>query len=292
MFDKTDLRNKKSNTASRAYDVTESRVQVLLEESAWINNPSSHDTSPPRSPSKPIGYPADPEFRLRGGYANPMVDAAMPLFGLAMRLRTLDALPHIVEVREKVHNQISAILEEMAQKGYEPAQLQAYSYALCLHLDEIVMCRPWGKNSIWSERPLLSDFHQETQGGEKIFKILSQMMQEPQRFKDVLEFTYLCLCLGLKGKYAIEPRGDELLQALLNEIYAVIRELRGPVPKELCDPLSNVAPRNFRMKRQLPWWVPLVISAVIMAGIYSYYSYRLNLITTEVLQSLDGILQQ
>ncbi|MCE5980149.1 DotU family type IV/VI secretion system protein, partial [Pseudomonas sp. JR33AA] len=53
-----------------------------------------------------------------------------------------------------------------------------------------------------------------------------------------------------------------------------------------------VAPRNFRMSRQWPWWSPLVISAIAMAVAYSIYSYRLHLITTEVLESLNGILQQ
>lgn len=238
------------------------------------------------------GYPADPEFQLRGGYANPMVDAAMPLFGLVIRLRTLDALPNINDVHKQVRNQIDNILEEMRQHAYEPAQLLAYSYALCLYMDEAVMERPWGKNCCWSQAPLLSIFHHETWGGEKFFTVLSRLMQEPKHYQDTLEFMYLCLCLGLKGKYAIAPKGEETINALIKQLYGVIRELRDPVPEEVCDPYSNVAPRNFRMNRQWPWWSPLVISAVAMAVAYGVYSYRLHLITTEVLESLNSILQQ
>lgn len=128
------------------------------------------------------GYPADPEFQIRGGYDNPMVDAAMPLFGLVMRLRTLDELPNIEEVYAKVRNQISTIQEEMRQHAYEASQQLAYSYALCLHLDEAVMGRPWGRNSCWSQKPLLSVFHHETWGGEKVFTVLSRMMQETPRY--------------------------------------------------------------------------------------------------------------
>ncbi|MFJ2983188.1 MULTISPECIES: DotU family type IV/VI secretion system protein [unclassified Pseudomonas] len=61
------------------------------------------------------------------------------------------------------------------------------------------------------------------------------MMQEPKRFKDVLEFMYYCVCLGLKGKYAIEPRGEESLQCLIMDLYAIIRELRGPVGASYVD---------------------------------------------------------
>ncbi|MFJ2983600.1 MULTISPECIES: type IVB secretion system protein IcmH/DotU [unclassified Pseudomonas] len=260
--------------------------------------PKTSDTHATSGADDPIaepmfeGYPADPQFQLRGGFKNPMVDAAMPLFGMVMRLRKLDSLPNIVDVHKQVHNQVTAIVQEMEQHAYEPAHLLAYSYGLCLYLDEAVMSRPWGKNSCWSQRPLLSEFHHETWGGEKIFTVLSRMMQEPKRYRDVLEFMYYCLCLGLKGKYGIEPKGDETLQALIVKLYGIIRELRGPVPEHLCDPLSNVAPRNFRMRRQWPWWTPLAISAVGMVGLYGYYRYRLHLITTEVLESLNHILQQ
>lgn len=238
------------------------------------------------------GYPADPDFQLRGTFQNPMIDAAMPLFGLVMRLRTLDSLPNIQEVHHQVRTQVDNIVEEMRQRGYEPAQLLAYSYALCLYLDEAVMSRPWGSNSCWSQESLLSIFHHETWGGEKIYTVLSRLMQEPQRYIDVLEFLYLCLCLGLKGKYGLAPNGDEAVNALLQQIYTLIRQVRGPVQEQVCDPLANVAPSDFRMHRQWPWWGPLLISAVAMAMVYEIYSYRLHLLTTEVLESLNGILQQ
>lgn len=238
------------------------------------------------------GYAADPAFQLRGGFTNLMLDAASPLFGLVMRLRTLDELPNIQDVHRQVRNQVENIREEMRQHGYEHTQLLAYSYGLCLYIDEAVMERPWGKASCWSQEPLLSIFHDETWGGEKIFTVLSRLMQEPERYEDVLEFMYFALCLGLKGKYAIAPKGEESLNGLIHQLHGIIRELRGPVPESVGDPYTNVAPRNFRMNRQWPWWSPLVSSAIAMAVAYGIYSYRLHLITTEVLESLNGILQQ
>ena len=51
------------------------------------------------------GYPADPGFQLRGGFANLMLDAANPLFGLAIRLQTLDDLPNIEYVHKALGEQ-------------------------------------------------------------------------------------------------------------------------------------------------------------------------------------------
>ncbi|WAB96791.1 type IVB secretion system protein IcmH/DotU [Pseudomonas putida] len=293
MPDKTRRCTETDDSNTPPYDVTERRANLLLKQAVWGDPPSSAQGASAGPEINVCGYPADPQFQLRGGHSNLMVDAAMPLFGLAMRLRTLDALPHIAALRQQVHTQICAILEEVGQRGYDAIQMQAYSYALCLHLDEIVMATPWGSNSVWSGRTLLSDFHQDTQGGEKIFAVLSRMMQEPERFQDVLEFVYLCLCFGLKGKYALEPKGDELLDALITELHGIIRQLRGPVPEDVCDPYTNVVMRPYKKPRDwLPWWSPLVISALAMVAAYNYYSYRLGLLTAEVLESLDLILQQ
>jgi len=255
---------------------------------------SAGNAEPEKEQAEPTfeGYAADPDFQLRGGYANLMLDAAAPLFGLVMRLRTLDTLPNIKDVHGQVRNQIANIQEEMRQHGYDPAQLLAYSYGLCLYIDEAVMERPWGKNSCWSQEPLLSIFHHETWGGEKFFTVLSRLMQEPQRYQDVLEFMYFALALGLKGKYAIAPKGEETLNALIHQLHGIIREFRGPTPEDVCDPYTHVAPRNFRMNRQWPWWSPLLACAFAMAMAYGIYSYRLHLVTTEVLESLNGILQQ
>lgn len=272
------------------------QLQSMLRKSLPDDSPASSASEASAQKPKPEqvheGYPADPDFQLRGGYDNLMLDAAAPLFGLVMRLRTLDTLPNIKAVHQQVRNQIENIQEEMRQHGYEATQLLAYSYGLCLFIDEAVMERPWGQTSYWSQETLLSIFHSETFGGDKIFTVISRLMQEPQRYQDVLEFMYFALSLGLKGKFALAPKGEESLNTLIHQLHGIIRELRGPTPETVCDPYTNVAPRNFRMNRQWPWWSPLVISALAMAVAYGIYSYRLHLITTEVLQSLNGILQQ
>ncbi|WP_205299797.1 type IVB secretion system protein IcmH/DotU [Pantoea sp. Tr-811] len=235
--------------------------------------------------------PGDPDFDLRTGFMNPMCNAALSLLGLALRLETLDDIDDLEELYRVVSIQITNILAEMAQLPYEPLQVSAFSYALCLYLDQTVMDRPWGKVSVWSHMPLLSEFHDDALGGEKFFVILERMKQEPARFVDVLEFMYLVLCMGLKGKYAVVPGGDKTLEAHIAELRTLISKQRGPLPELFPDALSNVAPRNFRMRRHWPWWSPLVLATGMITGMYAYYSYRLRLVTAEVLDSLNLILQ-
>ncbi|MFI4841168.1 DotU family type IV/VI secretion system protein, partial [Pseudomonas putida] len=113
-----------------AKPVPTKKKPILLEDINGTQPPldgagSEHATELP-------GYPADPDFQLRGGFKNLMLDAASPLFGLVIRLRTLDELPNIAYVHKTVQNQVSNIREEMRQHGYATAHLEVYSYALCL----------------------------------------------------------------------------------------------------------------------------------------------------------------
>ncbi|VVN92525.1 type IVB secretion system protein IcmH/DotU [Pseudomonas fluorescens] len=238
----------------------------------------------------PFAGREDPQFQLRGLTYNPLADAAMPLFGLAMRLHGLDRCEDLTQLYQGVHNQIVTVLEEMRHHPYDNATLQAYSYSLCLFMDEIVMGTAWGKHSTWSHRSLLSAFHQENWGGEKFFTVLARMLIDADKYQHVLEVMYLCLCMGLRGKYAIQTQGDDARQKIIVKVHRALRDLRGDAPERLTEPLTNVAPRNYRVNRQWPWWTPWAAASVLLLGAYTLYAVRLNSMTFQVLNSLEGIL--
>ncbi|MCU1782060.1 type IVB secretion system protein IcmH/DotU [Pseudomonas sp. 13B_2.1_Bac1] len=152
------------------------------------------------------------------------------------------------------------------------------------------MATTWGRLSSWSERSLLSQFHGETRGGERFFTIMNNMIPEAARYQHVLEFMYQCLVCGLKGKYGAHAKGDDEIQKIIKQLHGMLRPLRGETPKRLTNPLANVAPRNYRIKRALPLWTPWALAAVVLFTAYTIYSMRLNSITQEVLASLERVL--
>ncbi|WP_373873664.1 type IVB secretion system protein IcmH/DotU [Pseudomonas rhodesiae] len=260
------------------------------------NSPASPDSHVPQEQAPPLSNKAsplvsDPEFDMRGVAWNPLCDAATPLIGLVIRLRRLDQHDDVSGLYQGVRNQIATIMEEVSQLNYDAGMLKAYSYSLCLLLDEVVMGTPWGKSSEWSQCSLLSHFHQETWGGEKIFTVMNNMIPEAARYQHVLEFMYQCLISGLKGKYGAHAKGDEEIQKIIVQLHGLLRPLRGETPKRLTDPMKNVAPRNYRIKRTWPLWTPWALAAVVLATAYTIYSLRLKAITQEVLASLDQILK-
>ncbi|MDF3831472.1 type IVB secretion system protein IcmH/DotU [Cupriavidus basilensis] len=238
-----------------------------------------------------LDYDVDLAFQLRGHSVNPLVDAAMPLFGLVIRLRRLKAYAHVDALHATIHDQISAIDEEVRRHNYDIATLRAYRYALCSFVDDAVLDTPWGANSVWTERSLLSIFQNETWGGEKFFTVLARMQMEPEQYRDVLEFKYFCLCLGFRGKYGLQHNQEESLNAIILKLHRILRQLRGEPPEQLTDAQANVASQRYRISRQWPAWSPWALVAGVLLSVYALFAVRLGHTSELVLRSLDGILK-
>ena len=241
-----------------------------------------------------IDLDTDQWFKLRGNSLNPLIDAATPLFGLILRIQDLEQYDNIDQLYNRVQGDIAAIHEEIRkhEKNYdEPTQL-SYRYCLCAFIDETVMATTWGTQSIWAQRSLLSSYHEETWGGEKVFVILERMLMEPERYPDMLEFLYLCLTLGFKGKYGVIENGREQLETLIKKLHQVLREQKGDPAEHLIAPTDNISQKKYKVKRQLPLWSIWLGLGIVLVSAYSYYAITLDNITKNVVQELDQILNQ
>ncbi|MDP0699606.1 type IVB secretion system protein IcmH/DotU, partial [Klebsiella pneumoniae] len=72
---------------------------------------------------------------------------------------------------------------------------------LCTFIDETALGLGWNQDNGWVKQSLLVHFHNESWGGEKVCVLIERLLGEPKRYLDLLEFIYLCLCLGYRGHY-------------------------------------------------------------------------------------------
>lgn len=245
----------------------------------------------PLAPEGNVDQDIDLQFQLRGHSLNPLIDAAQPLLGMVIRARRLDSCASAGALYIMVRDQITALSEEIRQQRYDGATQLAYRYALCTFIDEAIMATAWGNGSTWKDRSLLSYHHNETWGGEKFFTVLARMQMDPARYRDVLEFKYLCLCLGFEGKYGQQHNSQEALNSVIAKLHRTLRTLRGDTPERLIDAPDNVASRRYRLARQWPLWTPWAIAGVVLVSAYLYFSISLGNSTDAVLQSLEFILK-
>ena len=203
----------------------------------------------------------DPLFHMRGHSLNLLIDAAQPLFGLVIALRNTET-GDADQLYGKVRDQITTIGEEIRLAGYDATTQLTYRYALCAFIDEAVLSTAWGSESSWKDRSLLSYHHNETWGGEKFFTVLERMQMDPARYQEVLEFKFMCLCLGFQGKYGAQPDTQEVLNGLIVKLHRILRQLRGPAPERLFDEPDPVVSRGYRLPRLWPLWTPWALSLI------------------------------
>lgn len=215
-------------------------------------------------------------FRLRGHNLNPLVDAASSLLGMVLRVRQLDHLHDIERLYRQVVDEITAIEIELTEQGYDRPTLLAYRYVLCSFIDEAVMGSPWGQQSAWAEHSLLTRFHNETWGGEKVFSILARLQQEPQRYRDMLAFLYLCLCLGFEGRYRVMPQGREKYEQVVRALGDQVAALDEPAEDTLTEPLANVIKGRRRRGQGLPVWTIFATFGVVVVLIYAGLAWSLE----------------
>ncbi|OKB02971.1 type IV secretion protein DotU [Aeromonas salmonicida subsp. salmonicida] len=222
-------------------------------------------------------------FRLRGQSINPMIDAVTPLLGLVQRVRLLSSYDRVPELYQRVVTEIQAIEQELMAQGYENGVVLSFRYILCTFIDEAVMGRDWGSQSEWSEHSLLTRFHNETWGGEKVFVLLARLQEDPVRYRDILEFIYLCLCLGFEGRDEFERIVKQLHKQLAPET-------SGEAPSVFHLDLGRQASR-YRLRKQISLRSLFMGGALILAIIFGLYHHQLNNQTQDVLRQLGELLK-
>ena len=238
-----------------------------------------------------IDYDIDLAFKLRGLNLNALVDVANPLISMALSVKYLNSLDEVETLYRRVRDEIVAMIEEIRILGYDGSTQLSFRYCLCSFIDETVMGTNWGGKSIWANQSMLAYFHNETWGGEKFFSILSRAMMEPEKYKDLLEFIYLCLSLGFKGQYSVEQNGAESIQDLLVKLNLMLRELRGEAPETLLNKV-DAKKVGYRLNSSFPLWGIWLISFLILVGVFIFYSFILNSYSDNILMNIDKILEK
>ncbi|MDA8363272.1 MAG: type IVB secretion system protein IcmH/DotU [Gammaproteobacteria bacterium] len=219
----------------------------------------------------------------------PLVSAATSLLTLAPQLRSSTRTPNVSGLRDYLTQEIRVFEQKARQSGASEETTLAGRYVLCTYLDESVMVTPWGGESNWGSRTLLSGFHNETWGGEKSFAILQRALQEPARMIDVLELIYVCLALGFEGQYRVLEGGRSRLQDIQEQTYRAIRSQRGEPEHDLSAQWRGVAHQRNPLVRYVPLWVVGAIAGAVLMVMYIGFAGALHSRTDPAYQQLEKI---
>jgi type VI secretion system protein ImpK len=249
---------------------------------------------PPRQQQPSAAGPVDREaayFRVGVGL-NPLVSAATTL--LAVFEKTRHSLSHqdVGGLHQRLVNEMRVFETRLNDLGSPKEVVLASRYLLCSVLDEAVLNTPWGSESPWSQRTLLTVFHNETAGGEKCFIILDRMRERPAENLDFLELFYICLSLGFEGKYRLMQRGRDAIEQIRDELFRIIRNHRGDYERTLSTHWRGLGKIRNTLAEYIPMWVVVSCVAAILFFSYSGFRYWLYDSSKPVVDQLIDISQE
>lgn len=232
----------------------------------------------------------------QGAGRNPLLRAAASLFALIRQIRATRHHDDLTALRNHVIEAIRQFDTNVRRAGIEARPAAQAGYALCGLIDETVLSTPWGIESIWTEQNLLTTFYRERTAGERFFKFLDNARHNPGSNIDLLEFFYVCLCLGFQGRYRVEPGGVDRLARLRQDLFTVVSRERGEDHQALSPRWQGVYDRRPRFSHYLPWWVACVAGLAAVLLVYTGLSLRLNEISdktyAEIGQLIPGVVDQ
>lgn len=237
----------------------------------------------PRAPAAPAmaGAPrlaSEAEALPKVG-KSPMAAAAGPLLDLLARIGAGAQATHVNnadELRDRAVRALQTFEADCRAASVPDDQLRAAHYALCAALDDTALATPWGQSGSWAARSLSSTFHQDVRSGERFFDLLAGMQKEPGRYLPALEICYLCLSLGLRGRYRLDPRGSAELERIRESLYQLLAQLNGAWERELSPHWRGVDAPHKGPARNVPPWVYAVVAVSLLAIGYVVASNVVN----------------
>ncbi|NKI50380.1 DotU family type IV/VI secretion system protein [Pseudomonas fluorescens] len=217
---------------------------------------------------------------------NPLVAAALAVLFEVIGIRVCSGRENLGTLNDRLVLAVTQFETRALQGGVENSQVMSARYVLCSVIDEAVVTTPWGAQSEWSKMSLLSRFHNETFGGEKVFQLLERLTRDPVKHLAMLELLYLCLSLGFEGKYRVMERGVAQLEAVRDALYRQIRHVRGEPAAQALLPAQQRADRR-KQVRVIPatWWVGLTLVCVL--AMYTGFAWVLSNERTNALHPLQ-----
>lgn len=217
-----------------------------------------------------------------------MAVLAIPMLTLVVKLQASVRQDDVTGLQRHLADAVKSFEAQALGHGVGGEEVMAGRYVLCSTLDELVLSTPWGSQSQWGQQSLLSQFHNETWGGEKVFTILDRTIGDPERHGDLLMLIDLCLAVGFEGRYRVLESGRFELQEVRRHLFRVLRKWTPPPPEALSpnwQPVKGGRP----LRPLVPLWVIAAVLGVALVGIYTGFAVSLSNEAAPVAERLQAL---
>ena len=233
--------------------------------------PTLRMPAPPASPvaASPSATPPPPQG------SGKLVRAAWPVLSLLARLVAGAGATDPMRLRDGVTALLRTFERTALADSVNARDVSAARYVLCTAIDEAVLTSTWGPASGWNNASLLSQFYNETWGGEKVFTLIDRALQNSRQYLDLLELCHFVLLLGFQGRYRLERDGTAKVDVIRRRLYDVVQPRSGvapPIPAPVAAPVSG----RTRLMKYVPVWSVAAVCLFLAAVLFGWFDYRLT----------------
>ncbi|OHV18803.1 type VI secretion system protein TssL [Rhizobium sp. RMa-01] len=216
------------------------------------------------------------DFRFGAEDVPTLVRSAAPLLNLAHGLRYTEEQPDIDELRAVAIAAVGRYERDLASARISPERARAAHYVVCATVDDVVLSKAWGVRAGWARSGLVSTFHMDVTGGERVFDLLDHFHQSPGANKDLLLLIYLCLSLAFEGRTRVSARGGLELARIRDSLYKTLLGQYGVFERELSPHWKGVSARHQPLRTAAALWTLLSVLALILTFGYLFFTLSLN----------------
>jgi len=203
-----------------------------------------------------------------------LTHAAAPLLLMAERLANSLSHPDPAGLRAQVVTMLQRFEGEARKGGVSAQHVGSARYILCAMIDQAVMSTPWGAESNWSANTLLAQFHDDSEGGEKVFSLIERAQREPGTNAPLLELAYLAVMLGFRGKFGVYDQHK--LQDIRESLFRTLRLQKPAFERALSPNWQGVDTGGAeRLMRAIPLWAVAALFAGLLIAAYAFFSLLL-----------------
>ncbi len=257
--------------------------------------PASAAAAPARAPAAAAPQPAFAPTMAGGAEALPQVGigpltaAAGPLLDLLSRLAADVRTADPAELGNRAKRAMQAFLGEARRLGLAADIVEESHYALCAAIDDVASATSWGQGGIWSAHSLSSELHRDVKSGERFFVRLIRMQENPGHFREALEVAYLCLALGMQGRYRLERNGRAELDRIREGLYQLLVQMRGSWERELSPHWRGVDAPHHAKAREIPSWAVAAFALAVLGIAYAWIAGSLAWRTDDLFSRMAAL---
>lgn len=192
----------------------------------------------------------------------------MPALMLISRIHNVNEHIDPEKLKIAADSEMRRLHADIIRIGLKSAEARIAHYFICATLDDVVLNSPWGSRSSWTRNNMVSTFHIDAEGGDRVLELAESMRKNPAKYRELLELAYLCLSLGFEGRFRVTHNGQTELKGFRDSLYMASAQLRGSTAADLSPHWRGSEIPLAAQRRVAPLWVAATGVAAVLLGLF------------------------